>query len=900
MALKIISFIFVISLAFCITAPNQVKDVPFNMNNIINQISTHHSQSSTPPSLTPDLTGEFLIDTNVVHTFAPYYQDYPSVAFDGQNYLIVWEDWRSGDYCDIYGARISQEGVLLDSGGIAISTATRYQFSPSVAFDGQNYLVVWEDWRSECDIYGARVTPAGIVLDPAGIAISTAEDWQYYPSVAFDGQNYLVVWGDQRNGPFDIYGTRVTQDGVVLDPTGIAISTVDCYKGWPSVAFSGVHYLVVWDDYRNGDYSDIYGARVSRAGIVLDSTGIALSTAANYQYSPSVAFDGENYLVAWEDWRNGNYPDIYGARISQEGVLLDSLGIAISTAADSQWSPSVTFGGQNYLVAWEDRRSGSRDIYVARISPVGDVLDSTGIAITTTEDWQWSPAVAFDSQNYLVVWGYYRVGWDSDIYGTRISQTGIVLDTLGILVSTTTYGQYYSVVAFDGQNYLVVWQDWRSECDIYGARVTPSGMVLDPTGIVISTAEDWQQLPSLVFGGQNYLVAWEDWRNNSWDIYGARVSPSGVALDPTGIAVSTAANTQQFPSVAFGGENYFVVWQDWRRQRSSCDIYGARISQAGNVLDPAGIVICSTKNYQFSPSVAFDGQNYLVVWEDYRGYSGSDIYGARISQTGVVLDPDGFAIAVVAHGQYSPSVAFDGQNYLVVWEDYRYYPNDIYCARVSQNGIVIDTTGIHISTALGQQARPVVVFDGQNYLVVWEDERRGEYDIYGARINPAGTVIDSFPVSIQRGNQFSSALARGNGNQVLITYSGWTDSINGHPANTMRIWGKFYPFIPGIAEENSKVKMQSAKLLEIYPNPFSRQTAIRFTPNASRIELKIYDISGKLVKTFVTNLQSPVPSHCLMWNGTDDSGKKLPAGVYFCCLKTTERTSETKEIIIMK
>ncbi|MEO0099652.1 MAG: hypothetical protein ABIK99_03575 [candidate division WOR-3 bacterium] len=38
-------------------------------------------------------------------------------------------------------------------------------------------------------------------------------------------------------------------------------------------------------------------------------------------------------------------------------------------------------------------------------------------------------------------------------------------------------------------------------------------------------------------------------------------------------------------------------------------------------------------------------------------------------------------------------------------------------------------------------------------------------------------------------------MAHGIGNQFLITYSGWTDYINTHPANTMRIWEKFYPFI---------------------------------------------------------------------------------------------------------
>jgi len=251
------------------------------------------------------LQGEFLIDTTPKYVGAPDVQDFPSVAFDGTNYLVVWSDRRNGVDSDIYGSRVTRQGVVLDRAGIPISTAPGNQELPSVVFDGTNYLVVWDDCRngSNYDIYGARVRTDGAVLDPGGIPISTAPDHQEHPSVAFDATNYLVVWQDRRDG-CDIYGARIDRDGTVLDPAGISISTATNFQLSPSIAFDGTNYLVVWHDYRSG--VDIYGSRVSQAGVVLEPAGILISGAPDDQRDASVGFDGTNYLVVWHDYRSGS------------------------------------------------------------------------------------------------------------------------------------------------------------------------------------------------------------------------------------------------------------------------------------------------------------------------------------------------------------------------------------------------------------------------------------------------------------------------------------------------------------------------------------------------------------------------------------------------------------------
>jgi len=807
---------------------------------------------------------EFLIDTNIVHVSAAADQKHPAVAFDGTNYLVVWHDQRNGSGVrDIFGARVSQDGVVLDPSGIAISIETSGAAVPSIAFDGTNYLVVWQDYRNgSADIYGSRVTQDGVVLDPSGIAISTGTSYKLYPKIAFDGINYLVCWQDDRNGTSDIYGTRVTQDGVVLDPSGIAISTAENEQGSAAIAFDGTNFLVSWGDMRNGFDCDIYGTRVTRDGVVLDSSGIAISAASSHQYSPSVAFDGANYFVCWTDERNSSSSrDIYGARVSQDGVVLDSSGVVISTADNYQWESAIAFDGTNYFVAWADKRN-------------------------------------FASGDY-----------QHDIYGARVSQDDTVLDPTGIILSTAANYQLVPSVAFNGTHYLCVWADGRragSQDDIYGARVSQDGTVLDPSGIAISTAAYDQNAPSVASDGTNYLVVWHDQRNGYYEIYGARVNQDGVVLDPSGIAISQQRSL--YPAVAFDGTNYMTVWADLRF--GLWYIYGTRVSQDGVVLDPSGIAIDTSVSCYSAPSIAFDGTNYLVVWEVYN--VSHEIFGTRVSQDGVVLDPEFIRISFNhPDAQLEPSVAFDGINYLVVWRDNRISGSgwEIYGARVSQDGVVLDSSGIAIDTTMSYKKHQSVAFDGVNYQVVWVDRRNSEWDIYGAKVNTAGNLVDTFLVSAQSGNQFTPSLVHGPDDQIFITYSGWIDYINTHPANTMHIWGKLYPNT-GIEEITSNIKYGDSYLLQIFPNPFTKSTIISYSssvindqlPMTSDLQcpaLRIYDASGRLVKTFSTNLYSLDNSvQVVSWDGTDDVSRKLPAGVYFISIGNGDNQKVEKAILL--
>ncbi len=192
---------------------------------------------------------EFWLSSDCFSGGAQHTQTTPSVAFDGTNFLVAWEDERISSQRDIFAARVTLQGEVLDPIGIPICTFEGIQSHVNLAWDGQNYLAVWQDWRNEdWAIYGARVDPNGSLLDPDGFLIAGGSEWALYPAVASDGSNFFVVWShDKPWTSYDVYGTRITPDGEILDPDGILICATDLFEYCPSIAYNGSIYFVAWE-----------------------------------------------------------------------------------------------------------------------------------------------------------------------------------------------------------------------------------------------------------------------------------------------------------------------------------------------------------------------------------------------------------------------------------------------------------------------------------------------------------------------------------------------------------------------------------------------------------------------------------------------------------------------------
>jgi hypothetical protein len=301
------------------------------------------------------------------------------VASASGGFFAVWDD-RTLSNGRIFGAHVTRAGAVAMR-DVPVSTDFNAQLAPAVACNGTDYLVVWNDYRFGTfrDIFGVRVRGDGTVLDPAGLAIRRGPGLEESPSVASNGRDYLVAWqeyGTGTNGRWNLFGGRVTSDGAVLDPNGVLISMTGGNAVEPAVASNGRDYLVAWVDWsRPIAYGwDIFAARVSADALVLDTNGFVVASTPRDEFAPAVASDGRNYLIAWADF----YPGLVAAtRVTAEGVVSTPNGTLLRNTTNQTARRRIRSHRSHSMAgitSWSGTRTGRplsppRRIFAVRASP---------------------------------------------------------------------------------------------------------------------------------------------------------------------------------------------------------------------------------------------------------------------------------------------------------------------------------------------------------------------------------------------------------------------------------------------------------------------------------------------------------------------------------------------------
>jgi len=383
---------------------------------------------------------------------------------------------------------------------------------------------------------------------------------------------------------------------------------------------------------------------------------------------------------------------------------------------------------------------------------------------------------------------------------TAVSSAGVV-DWFQI--STDPNNQSRPSLAYNSTSdqFLVVWEDFRAPVgfgsDVYAQLVNSDGS-LSGMNFPISEAGEWQRDPKPAYNPvtDQYLVVWEDWRNDSDDIYAQFVKGDG-SLVGSEFTISSASNDQSSPDIVYNpsSNQFLIVFDDDRLVQYDYDIYGQIVKADGSSSGP-DFPIATSADDQLLPVVAYNDidHKFLVVWEDQQNPTTEpDIYARLLNADGTMAGPV-FSISTSDAEQTTPDVAYNSTDnqFLVVWK----HDTEIYGRLVLAEKSFLGAEFL-IATSSGILSDPAVGFDDNTdqYLVAWSDNE-GWDNIYAQHVASDGTLVDAqFDLATGKGDFFYPDMTfNSSTDQYLLVWQHETCySFVGCEDNDLDIYGAIYP-----------------------------------------------------------------------------------------------------------
>jgi hypothetical protein len=673
-------------------------------------------------------------------------QENPAIASGSNGYLVVWEDNRSsqGGFVkapnglhanrDVYAARLDTGGNLVDATPIVVNQDPFDQVTPQVAWNGENYLVVWKSSRSTqsyvtSGIYAARVSPAGVVLDDPAIVIEDGDDFdERDPFVASDGTNWTVFYTDYRSG-----APSEDLDGAVVSPAGFLTQKQTVVAGSQfnqpvnvDVRWAIDRYLVVYEKGYQGAYGRFLASTLSPIGGEL-----TFATSAN---KPEVATNGTDFFVSFSGAR--------GTPVARDGTIAIPGG-ATYLGSGSTWGPETdcAWDGTHWVLGFSTIGLGGNPsfLYLSQITPAGALVPGSPATVASTSTIR-AFAVGDGTGGAQVVWDDWsvsgaqgNVGDLDDVFGTRVASDMTLGPRVPITVSAPAQ-VIPSIAGSSGKGWLVAYLSHVSGTTrVHAQRLAGDGAPIDLQPIVLHVGTRVIRRIDCAFDGSEWLVVWDDNFGTLRHTFGVRVALDGTVLDPAPINLLRGER----PAVAAAEGTRTFLLASWDHNQSNEFIRATRIDGAsGTPLDAPYLTLGVGSG--FPDAIGFDDR-WLVVWGgvagcfvDLGGVPGTpflvasglsetvhglardgdmalvafsrhnstsanaNIHARRMLKDGTFLDAStqGFPVCQASNLQFDPRAAFDGTDFHVTWTDYSIHPalvpglGDARIARVLSDGTV--------------------------------------------------------------------------------------------------------------------------------------------------------------------------------------------------------------------
>ena len=297
-----------------------------------------------------------------------------AIAHSPSETLIVWIT-----NAKVYAERVSSLGAPLNM--IAVTSGNAYASDVAVAWNGSRYFVVWSNGYQ---LVGSLIAPDGSSTpprpffgEPPVIGQPAPANFELAPDVAWDGRNFIIVFGEAPNIPCNLSACpspspsfghfrvmRVSADGDAIDSSPLIINGTHVRA---HVASSGAESLIALD-----------GISEVSAIVARDEIGLTLGAETPLfpwyrDVSSAVAWDGTSYTVGWRYLGADPGPSWLGAaHVTQLGLPFDyrvtASGGALPFGGTTTWGrPSIAVNEAGITAFAISEAAGASSLARARL-----------------------------------------------------------------------------------------------------------------------------------------------------------------------------------------------------------------------------------------------------------------------------------------------------------------------------------------------------------------------------------------------------------------------------------------------------------------------------------------------------------------------------------------------------
>ena len=338
--------------------------------------------------------------------------------------------------------------------------------------------------------------------------------------------------------------------------------------------------------------------------------------------------------------------------------------------------------------------------------------------------------LSHDGDDYAATYTAQKASWRNYFKGLRADGSTAVEETP---ITNVAGDAFTGPLVWTGAVFGTAWSDRRQDdnYEIWFNRLDRSGRKLGPD-VRISDAPGFSLHPALLWNGSEFLLVWDDARDDQKAVYGQRIGAGGALLGDNLRLTDLELNAES-PAMAEGVSSLAIAFN--MPVGLSGSSVGLRI-YAADFGSPGELVTLSLDD-AVAPSIVFSRDRYVVAWEKKTALPGDGIWGATVSEAGAVLQSER---RITAPSQFARTQALLplGDRLLVAWAEYTGSTYDLFGKMLSASLEELSPAQ-PIAVTSGDSLGPVLAFGlGGDVGVLFDDTAGGDWQTYFARLECRG------------------------------------------------------------------------------------------------------------------------------------------------------------------